>query len=447
LPGRGRIPLDPFDYQQEALLDKSHFRLFNKARQLGMTTIFAEEADFYASRGKGEQIVIVSKNLAAAKQFGKYVRDIALSLEKKDPDRAKIKRITQLLIEYADGSTVQCIASSPETGRSISASRIYFDEVAFTQWVEDIFQAVMPSIEQTGGYMTCFSTPKGRGGLFAKLCKNPAEYGFSYHVFPWWLNPIYNPYLKQFLATNDDKWLIKAKQSEWYQKAKKKYSELAFKQEFECSFDADAGSVYTQRQLDKVFYSHGMKEFYQFDNFILDTHWQKPRVEGHMYASFVDFGRKRDATVIITYDITDKPAEMVEYKRIAPATAEWSDILLEVRNTYAYYKSELRGDATGVGDGIFEAIADIAEPVIISNSQSQGKKYNLIENSRKAYDFGVVRMPKIPQLYEEHEKYTWDDKDIVQDSVIANAGALAIFYDPESEGLFLGADITINAED
>lgn len=406
--------------------------------------MFAAEADFYASRGNGANIIFVSKNLPAAKNLLKYAKDIGFSLNDKDPDRTKLVRATQLKLTYADGSTIESIASSSETGRSISASHIYFDEMAFTPFVDDIFQAVMPSIEQTGGRSTLLSTPKGRSNLFARIAKNAPEYGFSYHEIPWWLNPVYNPYADKYLDTQDEKWVEKAKEGEWYKRTRKKFSLLAFMQEFECSFDADVDSVYSQRQLDKVFYHHGHTQYYRLDDPILEVWWQMPVEAGHNYASFVDFGRKRDATVIITYDITKMPAEMVEYKRIAPATADWSDILLAVRNTYAYYKSELRGDATGVGDGIFEAIADIAEPVIISNAQSQGKKYNLIENSRKAYDQGLVRMPKIPQLYEEHEKYTWNDREIVQDSIIANAGAIAIFIDPETEGLFLGADTSVN---
>lgn len=407
---------------------------------MGLSTIFAHEAAFFASRGNGENIVIVSKNVEAAKNFMKYIKDIAFDLDKKDPDRVKIKRSTQLLIEFKDGSMVRCIPSSAETGRSISASRIYFDEMAFTPWVEDIFQAVMPSIEQTGGKMTLLSTPKGRGNLFAKICKNPDEYGFSYHELPWWFNPVYNAHLSKYLADKDQKWLDKAKEGEWYKKARKKYSELAFKQEFECSFDADTDSVYNDRQLNKVFYQHGHKEFYHFNDPYAEVCWRMPKIEGHHYACGVDLGRKRDATVIITYDVTANPAEMVEYIRIAPGTADWAEILLAIRNSYAYYESEVRVDSTGAGDVIAESLSDIAEPYIISANQSLGKKYNLIENSRKAYDNLVVRMPKIPQLYEEHEKYTWQDKDIVQDSIIANAIAISVFYDPETEGVFLGAD-------
>lgn len=440
LPGKGRIPLNPFDYQAEVLQDQSQFRLINKGRQMGLSTIFGFEADFYASRGKSAQIVIVSKNLDAAKQMINYVKAIGYDMDKKDPDRVKIKRATQLLVTYADGSTIKAVPSSAETGRSISASDIYFDEMAFTPWVDSIFQAVTPSIEQTGGRMTCLSTPKGRGGLFARIAKNPAEYGFSYHKFPWWLNPVYNPYLDKYLASGDDKYIDRAREGEWYKKARKKYSDLAFKQEFECSFDADTDSVYSDRQLDKVFYHHGHKEFYRLDHDFAEVWFRKPKVDGHRYALGVDLGRKRDATVLITYDITVTPAEMVEYMRIAPATADWSEILLAIRNSYAYYQSEVRVDSTGAGDVIAESLSDIAEPYIISDSQSRGKKYNLIENTRKAYDNLVVRMPKIPQLYEEHEKYTWNDKDIVQDSVIANAIAISIFYDPETEGVFLGAD-------
>lgn len=423
------------------MLDESQYRIANKSRQIGFTTECADEIAFYGSRGKGEQIVILSKNDKAAQEFLRYVRQIITSVKDKDPDFTPIKgRMTKSLIEFVDGSRIQSLAATPETGRSISASRIYFDEMAFTPWVDDIFQAIEPTISQTGGKMTAISTPKGRGNLFAKIIRNAKDYGFSLHQYEWWWNPLYNPYLAKWLVDRDPKWIAKAREGAWYKSKRKKHSLLAFMQEFECSLDADTDSVYSQKQLDRVFYSHHTQEFFRHDNMLYDVWWQKPRVAGHKYASGVDLGRKRDATVLVTYDVTVLPAEMVEYIRIAPGTADWSEIILTVRNTYAYYGSEVRVDSTGAGDVIAEGLTDIAEPYIISANQSAGKKYNLIENSRRAYDNGVVLMPKVEQLYSEHEKYSWNDKTIVQDSIIANCIALSIFYDPETEGLFLGAD-------
>ena len=53
----------------------------------------------------------------------------------------------------------------------------------------------------------------------------------------------------------------------------------------------------------------------------------------------------------------------------------------------------------------------------------------LVENMQLCFDRGDVRIPKIPVVYDEHRKYTWDDKDIQQDTVMANALAISIFSD------------------
>lgn len=433
------------------MLDDSQYRILNKARQIGFSTLCAAEIAFYASRGKGERIVIISKNDKAALELMGYVRDMLLSVQQKDPDFVKIKgRVTKSRVDFEDGSRIETVKSSSETGRSISASRIYFDEVNFVPFVEDIYQAIEPTLSQTNGKMTMLSTPKGRATFFARICRDPESFDFSYHQYEWWWCPTYNPHYKQWFEAyqagdipEQNRWIEKAKEADWYKNKRRKHSELKFKQEFECSLDADVDVVFSQKQLVNTFYSHGMQEFWQKPD-IAEVWWRKPPIEGHHYATGVDLGRKHDATVGVTYDITVQPAEIVEYYRIPGGTADWNEIMLQIRNSYAYYKGELRVDQTGAGDPIYEALADIAEGYIISSNQAASKKYILIENLRRAMDNQAIRMPKIPQLFAEHEKYTWNDKTIVQDSVIANALAVSIFYDPEAESTFLGVDSSFN---
>jgi len=48
----------------------------------------------------------------------------------------------------------------------------------------------------------------------------------------------------------------------------------------------------------------------------------------------------------------------------------------------------------------------------------------------------MVRIPKIPILFREHQRYIWDDKNITQDTVMANALAVSIFH--ETEDVFTG---------
>lgn len=444
LPKVGFIPFEPFDYQQEFLNCRTANRLVNKARQNGMSTAVAGDVAWELGYVEGAQIVIISKGEKEAKQLHRYISDMVKTAAEVDPEYPAIICDNKMLTELEGGRSVRSLTSSKETGRSFSASHLILDEAAFQAYAEDIYQASSPSIAQTGGRITVISTPKGKGNLFAKMCNNPEEYDFTYFEFPWWLNPVYNPYLKQYMAatTQDErnKWIDKAKQNDWYKKTRKKHSDLAFKQEFECNFDALADAVFNMRQLDKVFVRNYLKE--GVDNEAPDmSFYTSDKIEGHYYSSGVDFGRKRDATVIITYDISENPARMVEYKRIEPGCS-WEEILLTTRKTYDKFESDMLCDATGVGDVIYESISDIADPYIISDNQFSKNKYNLIENVRRAMDNKAIKMPKIPQLYKEHEQYLWNDKLIVQDSVIANALAVKQFYDPDSS--FVGADPSFN---
>lgn len=443
------------------MLDNSQYRSLNKARQIGFTTECAVEIAFYASRGKGERIVIVSKSDEAAKEFLDYVKQIIISMQEfdeegkvigyRDPDFVPVKgKMRAQRIDFEDGSRIQSVKSSSETGRSISASRVYFDEANFVPFVDDIFQAIEPTLSATGGTMTVLSTPKGRGTFFAKICRDPDKFDFSHHQYEWWWCPTYNPHYKEWYEAQEAgntaeaaMWIEKAREGKWYKSKRKKHSLIKFRQEFECSLDADTDMVFSQKQLANTFYSHGMKEFFVPDP-IAEVMWRKPKVEGHFYASGVDLGRKSDATVGITYDITTIPAEMVEFYRIPGGTADWAEIILTIRNSYGYFKSDLRVDQTGVGDPIFETLADIAEGYLISSNQAQSKKYVLIENLRRAMDNKKIVAPKIEGLFEEHEKYAWNDKSLVQDCVLANAIAVSTFYDAETEGVFLGTDTNFN---
>lgn len=437
LPGKGYIDFEPYYAQQQVLKDRNRLRLLNKYRQGGFTTAFAAEAAHSFIHTPGAEIVVLSKSEKEAKKFHDKFYAILRSVD--DPDKPRIDVENKLYTASSEtGSSLQTLTSSPETGRSFSATDVYFDEMAHTRYADDIYQAAGPTVAVTKGRITCFSTPKGRSNLFARLCETPTDFGFSYHQFEWWFSPFFNPRYKQFMAAYlaKDKRamaaeITAAKASDWYKSTLKQAgSILAFKQEYECSFDADEATVFSDAQLGRVFERNYLTHWN--DDFgVAEDFWRKERQEGHRYVTFADLGRKRDATVIVTVDIDAEPRpEVAEYKRIPPGYSDWGLIISHLRQTQDYFKSEMQHDATGVGDPISEAIADISEPVIISNTVNSRVKFNMIVNNQKAMDEGAYRVPKIKQLYDEHKKYLWNDRNLVQDSVIALAGAVLMFYDP-----------------
>lgn len=447
VPGKGYIPYFPYYAQQQLLLDQSQFRHLNKPRQAGFTTTFAIEAlhDFIYT--PTAEIVVISKSEKEAKRFLEKFYTAYDSVYGKDPQCPRLKVRNAKNAIGVNGATIDVLTSAKGTGRSFSATRVYFDETAHSQFADDIYQSSVPAISITGGKVTLFSTPKGREGLFADVGREDSEYDFSRHIYEWWFVPTYNPRYKEFLsaylAKQDDKWKAEVEQarkiSKWYMKTRPNFSELAWEQEFECSYDADVDHAFNARQIKAAFKRNWLTE--EWDE---KAGWMftSDPIKGHHYVTGIDLGRKRDATVIITWDVTKTPAEVVEYKRIKPKTADWGLIELSIRDTYAKFESEMIHDATGVGDPISELIRDISEPYVLTGGAASKSKYHIIENVRRAMDNGVLKMPRIKQLLREFEDYKWVDKSIVQDSVIAAALGVYLFYEPTS--VWTGVDTELS---
>ena len=446
VPGKGYITYEPFYCQQQLLLDSSQFRHLNKPRQAGYTTTFSIEALHDLIYTPTAEIVVISKSEKEAKRFLDKFYVAYDSIYDKDPNCPKLLVRNAKNAIASNGATIDVLTSSKGAGRSFSATRLYFDETAHSQFADEIYQSSVPSISITNGKVTLFSTPKGRAGLFAEIGRKNSEYEFSKHRYEWWFVPAYNEgykaFLPAYLAKQEDKvkaTIDEARKGKWYRRTRVNFSQLAWEQEFECSYEADVDHAFNGRQMKAAFRRNWLEEAY--DEKCGDFWTSKPR-KGHHYWTGTDLGRKRDATVIATFDVTSKPAELVEYKRIKPQSADWGLIELSIRDTYVKFESEMVHDATGVGDPISELIIDISDPYVMTGGAGGKSKYNIIENLRRAMDNQAIKLPRIQQIWREFEDYKWQDKSIVQDSVIAIALVVYTFYEPES--VWTGVDLEVN---
>lgn len=458
LPGKGQIPLEPWAFQQEFLMCRYRFRAINKPRQCGISTIAAAQAAWEFDNVAGAQIVIISKDKDAAVNFHKYIYNILYSVRKNNPNAPKLLKTNERETTNVNGSRIVSLASSKETGRSFSATHLFFDELAFIEYADDIWQAANATLSQTKGRVTGISTPKGRANLFYQIfesipnsrcdgcgcqyCKKHPlnKMGFQTFSYAWWDVPTYNPYYKEYKAAETaidrKKWIEKAKTGEWYQTERPKYTDLQWRQEFEGAFDANVGTVFSTRQIEKTFVRNYLDEV--IDKRSIFTYWYtSEKQNNHDYAVGIDLGRKNDPTVLVTYDYTTKPARLVDFKYIEAGSVDWEDLKREAKDHLLHWKGESKHDGTGVGDVMSDALDGYSEPFIFSKTGKQ----NLVEQLQHAMDSGSIRMPKIPLLYREHQRYTWDDKDLVQDTVMANALAISNFYD--SENSFVGFDRTV----
>jgi hypothetical protein len=439
LPGKGQIPLEPWEFQQEFLNCRARFRAINKPRQCGISTTAAAEVAWEFDNVPGAQIVIISKDKDAAINFHKYVYNILYSVRKNNPNAPKLEKTNERETTNANGSRIVSLASSKETGRSFSATHLIFDELAFIEYADDIWQAANATLSQTKGRVTGISTPKGRTNLFYRIFETSGNMGFKTFNYAWWDVPTYNPYYKQYKAatsaTEKKQWIEKAKTGEWYKSERQKYTDLSWRQEFEGAFDANAGTVFSTRALERCFIKNYLTEI-EDEHGIFDEWWTTERVEGHDFVHGTDLGRKNDPTISVVYDVSVTPARLVEFIRIEAGRGDWEMVGKALKNRYEYWKSEGLHDGTGVGDSLSETFYGYSEPFFFTKTGKQ----NIVERMQHAFDHGAVRIPKIPTLFREHQRYIWDDKDIVQDTVMANG--LAIWGFHEVEDSFVGfADV------
>jgi hypothetical protein len=432
LPGKGLIPFDPWPFQQDFMNCRDRFRIINKPRQCGISTTAAAEVAWEFDNLPGSQIVIISKDKDAAVNFHNYVYQILRSVRNNNPDAPKLLKTNERVTTNDIGSKITSLASSKEAGRSFSASHLIFDELAFIEYAEDIWQAANATLSQTKGRVTAISTPKGRANLFARIFEERGHMGFTLFSYGWWDVPTYNPVYDDYIAAKEagDKKQIdhlkkEAQKGEWYRQNRPKYTDLAWKQEFEGAFDANIGTVFSTRSLEKVFCKNYLTEKIDERGIIADW-WTSERQPNHSYAHGIDLGRKNDPCELFVYDITYSPARVVEYKHIEGGTVGWSEIDLICRETIDYWESEGNHDGTGAGDSISDGLEGYSDPFYFTKTT----KENMITLMQTAFDNNALQIPKIPRVYHQHQRYQWDDKNIVQDTVMANGLAILHFYEP-----------------
>jgi hypothetical protein len=116
---------------------------------------------------------------------------------------------------------------------------------------------------------------------------------------------------------------------------------------------------------------------------------------------------------------------LVDYKYIEAGSAEWSELEAVSLAHHAHWSPDMQHDGTGSGDSFSEALEGKSEPFMFTKQSKQ----DIVSTIQHAFDYAAVKLPKIPRLYREHQRYIWDDKDIQQDTVMANGLAIDLFHD------------------
>ena len=128
------------------------------------------------------------------------------------------------LLEFkGERSRIISLPSSPEIGRSYSPKRIFWDEMAFTPYDEEVFQSLQPGLDGGGSFIGV-SSSNGINNKHGKLCMNYKEEGFKRIDIHYSLHPL--------------------KDENWKREAKKGISIERWNQEQELSLETAGRRVY-----------------------------------------------------------------------------------------------------------------------------------------------------------------------------------------------------------
>jgi hypothetical protein len=235
-----------------------------KSRQMMVTWIGCAWLLHRAVTGGPGQHLVLSKEERSARELIDRIRFLYDHLP---PSRTSEKiRVKAEGIVFPERNTqILSLPTTPHAVRGRSPRTVFWDEMAFTPYDEEVWTAVKPAVDSGGSFLGV-STPNGPAGVFARLVHDRNS-----HFFKVRLHYSQNP----------------EKGSKWQESARSGLSEARWRREQELSFEGAEGRVYDQFEVS----AHVVKR----------TALPGSRRGVRLYRG-VDFGYRRPAVVWVEED-------------------------------------------------------------------------------------------------------------------------------------------------
>jgi hypothetical protein len=180
-----------------------------KARQEGITFIEAMYALHFAGTKPDQPVLLLSNKLPSAKRLLRRCHHGHFRLPAWLKDRMRMTSPSIELTQFANGSTLEPLSSSSDTGRSEAAGLIIADEWAYVEKQEEVHTSI-DAAGGEGGQIIYSSTANGVGDMFYDWCCDgaageylgqlspgiPVNMGISdiaWTFLPWWAHPDRTP--------------------------------------------------------------------------------------------------------------------------------------------------------------------------------------------------------------------------------------------------------------
>ncbi len=278
----------------------------------------------------------------------------------KRPEIYRTVNRSELLLEYASGSTIQFFSAERyDNIRGFTFEYLVCDEFAFMSeqaWTEVLRATVLVK----GRKVLLISTPKGRN-----------------HFYKLYQMDGYNPQYKSFTMTSYDNPIIIPSEID---DAKQTLPDHVFRQEYLAEF-IDGGA--------------GMFKDVQINN--------TPEMTGRYYAG-IDVGRADDYTVLT---VLNNKSEVVYCERWRQM--DWTEIVQKVKEQLLKFNPDTLIEVNSVGDAVFEMLRNEIPSVYISPFITTSKsKQDIIENLIVANQDKTLKVLQTDWLLKELEVFSYE---------------------------------------
>jgi hypothetical protein len=296
------------------------------------------------------------------------------------PARVEINR-TDRMISFPSGGFLGIYTADNPTGiLGESFHVVVVDEAA--RIAEEVWtETLLPTLADHDGRAILISTPHGRNWFWEEWQRGQLENG----AIKSWRAPS---------SANPNPRIQKAAEL-----AKERVPNQTYRQEWLAEFVDDGLALLTIDDINRA---------------TVGAQGEQPRKDGHTYVTSVDLGRKRDTTVINTFDTTLIPYQRVAFDRIE--RVPWPKIQEAIEKRVKTYGGRTFVESNGIGDPVIGNL-NVSVEEFITSSKS---KYNALKALQLLFERGNIKARWDARERQALIKAAWDD-DHTADEVMSLA--------------------------